>query len=260
MADKLLVGVTAHGAVAGPWRSSRLTDCQEFTADEAGRAEFKEYLGTLSDLPAYVMVDAVEEDYRFETLPHAFGSDRLQMAARKLRQHYRNTPYMTAWRLGRDTTKRRDDRYLFSALTNPELVNEWLQAVIARGLPVAGIYLLPLVSAVLPEKLGVQNPNLLIVAQHSGGLRLTCFRDKQFRLSRLTRGEGSKTDNRIRYFAEEISNTRLYLHALRTLTLDEPLMVLLLDRADELTEVARGIARESPSLDCARFGRRDLST
>src|SRR5262245_5261540 len=259
MADKLLVGVTAHGAVAGPWRSSRLTDCQEFTADEAGRAEFKEYLGTLSDLPAYVMVDAVEEDYRFETLPHAFGSDREQMAARKLRQHYRNTPYMTAWRLGRDTSKRRDDRYLFSALTNPELVTGWLQEIVACGLPVAGIYLLPLVSAALPERFGLQNPNLLIVAQHSSGLRLTFFRDKQFRLSRLTRGDSGRSENRTSHFAEEISNTRLYLHALRTLTLDEPLTVAILDRNDELIDVSQGIARDNPSLECVRLGRRDLA-
>src|SRR5262249_59332731 len=98
---------------------------------------------SLPDVPAHVMVDAVEEDYRFETLPHAYGADRVQMATRKLRQHYRNTPYMTAWRIGRDTGKRRDDRYLFSALTNPDLVTDWLEAIIARRLPVSRLYLLP---------------------------------------------------------------------------------------------------------------------
>ena len=260
MAEKLLVGIATSGATVARWRGSRIVDCREFAADEAGHAAFKEYLAATTDVPAYVMVDAVEEDYRFETLPHAFGSDREQMATRKLRQHYRNTPYMTAWRLGRDASKRRDDRYLFSALTNPELVTDWLQAIVARGLPVAGIYLLPLVSAALPEKLGVQNPNLLIVAQHSAGLRLTFFRDKQFRLSRLTRGDSGRAENRAAHFAEEISNTRLYLHALRTLTLDEPLMVLILDRKDELVDVAQGIARENPSLESVRLGRRDLAS
>ena len=259
MAEKLLVGIAAQGATVARWRSSRLTDCQEFGNDSAGYAAFAEYLAAGSDAPAYVMVDAVEEDYRFETLPHAYGSDRAQMSARKLRQHYRNTAYMTAWRLGREAGKRRDDRYLFSALTNPELVSEWVDAIVARGLPVAGIYLLPLVSAALPEKLGISVPNLLIVAQHGVGLRLTFFRDRQFRLSRLTRAESARIENRTRYFAEEISNTRLYLHALRTLTLDEHLTVVLLDRTDELTEVAEGIARENPSLDCLRLGRREIA-
>ena len=114
------------------------------------------------------------------------------MVGRKLKQHYRNTPYMAAWLLGRDTGKRRDDRYLFSALTNPDLITDWLQAMVARGLPVAGIYLLPMVSAALLDKLDVKATNLLLVAQHATGLRLTFFRDRQFRLSRLTRGDSGR--------------------------------------------------------------------
>jgi len=181
------------------------------------------------------------------------------MVNRKLKQHYRNTPYLSAWLLGRDSGKRRDDRYLFSALTNPELLGDWLQAVIACGLPVAGVYLLPMVTAGLLDKLDVKATNLLVVAQHAGGLRLTFFRDRQFRLSRLTRGDSGKVESHTRYFTDEISNTRLYLHALRTMTLDEPLTVALIDRGDALQEAAAGVARDNPSLECVRFGRRDLA-
>lgn len=259
MADKLLIGISAQGATVAHWRGNRIADCYLFDHDDAGHAGFKEFLTSFVNVPVHLMVDAVEEDYRFETLPHAFGSDRVEMVGRKLRQHYRNTPYMTAWRLGRDSGKRRDDRYLFSALTNPELIGDWLQAVVARGLPVAGIYLLPVVSAALPQRLDIKATNLLIVAQHSGGLRLTFFRDRQFRLSRLTRGDSGRSENRVRYFSEEISNTRLYLHALRSLTLDEHLAVLLLDRGDELADVTAGLARDNPSLECMRLGRRELA-
>jgi hypothetical protein len=210
-------------------------------------------------MPAHIMVDAVEEDYRFETLPHAFGSDRADMVGRKLKQHYRNTPYMAAALLGRDAGKRRDDRYLFSALTNSDMIESWQQAVAARGMPIAGIYLLPMVSTGLLEKLDVKATNLLLVAQHATGLRLTFFRERQFRLSRLTRGDSGRQENRTRYFTEEISNTRLYLHALRTMTLDEHLTVLLIDRTDELREEAAGVARDNPSLDCVRVGRAELS-
>lgn len=259
MADKLLIALSAQGALVADWRGSRIADCRAFAADDEGHAGYKEYLAGFSNVPAHVMVDAVEEDYRFETLPHASGSDRSDMVSRKLRQHYRNTPYMAAVLLGRDTDKRRDDRYLFSALTNPDLIADWLQPLVASGLPVAGIYLLPMVSAELLEKIGVKATNLLLVAQHPNGLRLTFFRDRRFRLSRLTRGDGGRAENRVRYFAEEISNTRLYLHALRTMTLDEPLTVLLIDRSDSLAEVAAGVARENPSLECSHLGRRDLA-
>ena len=259
MADKLLIGISAQGATAASWRGNRITECVEFADDPAGQAAFKEHLLRFSGVPTHVMVDAVEEDYRFETLPHAFGSDRSDLVGRKLKQHYRNTTYVAAWLLGRDAGKRRDDRYLFSALTNPELINDWLAAIVERGLPVAGIYLLPMVSAAMLEKVDARATNLLLVAQHAYGLRLTFFRDRQFRLSRLTRGDPARIDNRARYFSEEISNTRLYLHALRTMTLDEQLTVLLVDRGDELAEVAAGITRDNPGLECVRLGRQELT-
>lgn len=260
MADKLLIGISAQGATVARWRGNLIRECEVFDNDAGGLAAFREYLASCDYMPATVMVDAVEEDYRFETLPHAFGSDRTQMVNRKLRQHYRNTPYLTSWLLGRDTSKRRDDRYLFSALTNPELIDEWLKALVARGLPVAGVYLLPMVSAALPQKLDLKASNLLVVGQHTGGLRLTFFRDRQFRLSRLTRSDGGKSSDRARYVGEEVSNTRLYLHALRTMTLDEQLTVLLLDQRDDLVEVTAEVARDNPSLDCVRLGRRELAT
>jgi hypothetical protein len=259
MTDKLLIGISAQTVTAAHWRGGKIVECLTFANDENGQADFKEYLDRSTDMPTHIMVDAVEEDYRFETLPHAFGSDRADMVSRKLKQHYRNTPYMAATLLGRDTGKRRDDRYLFSALTNPDLITDWLQAVVARGMPVAGIYLLPMVGAGLLDKLDVKATNLLLVAQHATGLRLTFFRDRQFRLSRLTRGDSGRPENRARYFTEEISNTRLYLHALRTMTLDEHLTVLLIDRGDELQEEAAGVARENPSLDCVRLGRGELA-
>lgn len=260
MADKLLIALSAQGALVADWRGNRIADCREFAHDDDGLTDYKEHLARFSNVPVHIMVDAVEEDYRFETLPHAGGSDRSDMVARKLKQHYRSTPYIAAVLLGRETDKRRDDRYLFSALTNPDLIADWLQPVVASGLPVAGIYLLPMVSAELLEKLGVKATNLLLVAQHPNGLRLTFFRDRRFRLSRLTRGDGGRAENRVRYFAEEISNTRLYLHALRTMTLDEPLTVLLIDRSDELKDIAAGVARENPSLECSHLGRRDLAS
>ncbi len=259
MADKLLIGISAQGAIAADWRGNRVNECRMFAHDDDGLAGFRDYLAGFTNVPVQIMVDVVEEDYRFETLPHTTGSDRAEMVGRKLKQHYRNTPYMAASQIGRDSGKRRDDRYLFSALTNPDLVNEWLQAVAARGLPVAGIYLLPMVSEGLLDRFGAKAANLLLVAQHPNGLRLTFFRDRQFRLSRFTRSDSGKVDNRTRYLSEEISNTRLYLHALRTMTLDEPITVLLVDHGDELAEAAAGVMRENPSLECLRLSRQELA-
>jgi len=103
MADKLLIGISAQIVTSAHWRGGRIVECLTFANDEGGQADFKEYLDRSADMPAHIMVDAVEEDYRFETLPHAYGSDRAEMVGRKLKQHYRNTTYMAATLLGRDT-------------------------------------------------------------------------------------------------------------------------------------------------------------
>jgi len=259
MADKILVSISAPQVTVAVSRRDRLQDCIPFQNNEAGLAAFDEFLAPHAGVPVYFMADVVEEDYRFETLPHAFGSDRSELVQRKLKQHYRNTAYVSAWLLGRDSGKRRDDRYLISALTNPNLVTPWLQAANTRGMPVAGVFLLPIVSAGLISALRIRATNLLLVSQQNGGLRLTFFRDGQFRLSRITRGDGAKVGGRARFIADEVSNTRVYLHALRAARLDEQLTLLLLDRDDTLIDATDAIARDNPSLECVRLGRRRLA-
>jgi hypothetical protein len=259
MADSLLICVSAAQVSAAHWRGGRFSSCTVFDNDDNGLAAFREFLQQSKRMPVRMIVDAVEEDYRFESMPHSFGSDRSEMLSRKLKQHYRNTPYFSARPQGRDTGKRRDDRYLFCALTNPELITGWLAAVQERELPVVGIFLLPTVSAGLLDKLSLKQPNLLLVSLHSAGMRLTYFRDQKLRISRLARTE-ARGASAIKGYAEEISNTRLYLHALRVMTLDEHLSVLIVDRDDSLVELAQTIARDSPNIECRRVDRQQLSS
>ena len=257
MADKLLVAISARQVSVAIWHRRRFNACDVFVHNEDGLAQFSAFLAKLRRMSVHIMVDAVEEDYRVESLPHSFGADRRDMLNRKLKQHYRTTPYYSARLQGRDTSKRRDDRYLFCALTNPELIAGWVQAVSQHNLPIAGIYLLPTVTQALVDKLQIKEPNLLVVSNDSAGLRLTCFRDQKLRISRLARVEASG-QLAIKNYADEISNTRLYLHALRIVTLDERLLVLVVDRNDTRVELAQAIGRDNPNLPCRRLGRQEI--
>ena len=87
MADKLLISVSTTQVSAARWRGGRLGICTIFENSDAGLAVFRDYLDQGPHLPVEIMVDAVEEDYRFESLPHSFGSDRTEMIARKMKQH-----------------------------------------------------------------------------------------------------------------------------------------------------------------------------
>ena len=257
-ADKLLISVSAQQVSAAHWRSGRIAGCDTFAYGDEGLVAFKAYLAAIGkQLPVHMLVDAVEEDYRLEPLPHSSGRDRADMVNRKLKQYYRTTPYVSAQLRGRDSGKRSDDLYLFSALTNPELIAAWVQAVIERELPMAGIYLLPAMNQELVERLQLKQTNLLVVSINSSGLRLTFLREQTLRISRLVRID-STTAQAIKSYAKEISDTRLYLHAQRVMTLDEQLSVLIVDSDDTLAELAETLARDTPNIECRRLARAEI--
>lgn len=259
MKDKLLICVSTPQASAAYWRGGHITRIAQFAHDQNGLESFQQFLAVYRNVPVYMMVDTFEEDYRIEMLPHTSGFDRAQLVQRKLRQHYRSTPYVGGWLQGRENDQRRDDRYLFAALTNPELPAQWLKVLNAQELPVAGVYLLPMMSAELLGKLKAKSSNVLIAAEHADGLRLTFLSEGQFKLSRVTRIDRSSNPDPVQLYPGEIASMRLYLHALRSVTLDAHLAVLLLDPGDTLHDVAKIVARDNPSVECLRLGQDELS-
>jgi hypothetical protein len=259
MADKLFLCVSATLATAGRWDGGKLDAVQVFANDENGWSGFNGFLQSSPGIPVYIMVDVVEEDYRFENLPHSFGRDRREMVSRKLRQLYRNNPYCRAWLQGRGTDKRRDDRYLFAALTNPDLIAGWLNVIEAQHAPLAGVYLLPMASHNLLKTFGLGNfSSLLLVTQNSAGLRQTFFHEQKLRISRLTPLENIQDESRMVEYAEEIGNTRLYLAAVKIMTLEEPLLVAILDQSETLVGLSRELVKKQSNVLCQHFGRSDI--
>ena len=60
-------------------------------------------------------------------MPHVGARDREAILERKLTQIFRNVPYRHAQLQGRETEGRRDDRVLYTAVTNPEVLRPWLE-------------------------------------------------------------------------------------------------------------------------------------
>jgi len=249
MAAKLLLCVSNDHVTAAVWRRHRLTSCTRFDNNEGGWAAFGRFLHGSRAMPVHIVVDTVDEDFRFETLPHARGRDRAEMVGRKLRQLYRATPYFSSELLEGDSRKRRDDRYLFAALTNPDLLVPWLRAIEGANLPVAGIYLLALVSVYLIERLKLKQPDLLVISKNSAGLRQTFFKDLKFRISRLT-ALGAATEIADEHYADEIGNTRMYLDALNVTHVDDALEIIILDQDGTLKGLPSAVLRGRPNMHC----------
>jgi len=257
MAKKLLLCASTFHISAALWSGRRLVGCRGFEDDDAGHAAFQNLLRSTSGVPVYLMADTVDEDYRFETLPHASGSDRREMLERKLKQLYRSTPFYGSELQQREGDKRRDDRYLFAALTNPEVFNPWLQLLLAAKAPVAGVFPLPIVSLALANRLGLQDPNVLLVSRHNAGVRQTFLKERRFRISRLTpvrAGDHGAQD----YYAEEIRNTRMYLDALNVTHVEDVVTVAIVDPDGSLQSLGERIVQGRRNVRWVRIGPEEL--
>ncbi len=216
----------------------RFVSCNVYSNDEAGHAKFRLFLTSHRESPIQLIIDAVEEDYRTETIPHSSGRARSEMLKRKLSQIYRNTTYRTAQFIGRETDKRRDDRILLMALTNADLVTPWVTIIEEIEAPLAGAYMQPTISQLLVKTLKLKQPNLLLMTRQPAGLRQTYFANQQARLSRINPTAGLNEQQLDNLCLSETEKTRLYLISLRVITRETPLHLVFPSTSGNTTDFA----------------------
>ena len=108
--------------------------------EQSTEAERVAYLCREPQKPLYCLLDSIYEEYRVVVLPHVFGKDRKNLIQRKTRRLFENKSYTYAVMQGRETFGRRDDKLLFTALNNTEVLESWINTLKINGIPLAGIY------------------------------------------------------------------------------------------------------------------------
>jgi hypothetical protein len=232
--------LSTHKAAVYHWRKGDLGSSFLFDANVQGREYFARYLRESPNVPLYVLVDVFEEEFRFETIPHVFGGDRDAIVTRKKARLFRDTPYFQYKVQGRGTEGRRDDRVLMSAITNPDLLDPWLQLLDDHKVPVACVTSVPLVSTMLMKLLPEAGDNTLLISLHSiSGLRQTFIQKGQFKISRLVQMPRYGTTSYWPHIKEEVDKIRRYLNSLRLATPDDPVDICFLFTGDLLEEAQR---------------------
>lgn len=251
--SQLLVYVCAWSITVASRRAGKLRLIGQFNADDSGRRAFAATLQMYKGSPVSVMVDSVDEDYRLETLPHVIGSARREMLERRLRQVTRNALFSAAWPQGRENRERRDDRYLFISLNNHDAARSWLDLLHLHGVHLAELTVVPAVSHILLQRLNPAEPFIMIVSEHSGGLRLSYFERGNLRFSRLTAPE-SMAEGHALDIASEINKTDLYLNSQRLMPQDAQLAVYVLDPNNHYAALCREINTDNKNLVCQVIG------
>ncbi|MYM98796.1 hypothetical protein GTP90_33640 [Rugamonas sp. FT81W] len=211
---------------AYPWHQGVLGEPTRYPNERAGVDAFMDDLDARPYGPVYLMVDLIEEDFQRITLPHVTGRSGRRLLARRLLQQYRETPYRYVRVQGREPDGRQDDIALLSALTNPALVQPWVEALELLRAPLAGLYSTTLMTSSLVHKLGLADQRLLLVTQQSAGLRQSYFLDGQLKFSRLTLAvdrDGAPVD-----VARETAKTQQFLTSTRLIGRGEVLHTVIL--------------------------------
>lgn len=248
--NKLVLCATANSLLAGLWRAGKLQGNQTFANNEAGHQAFAEFLQQYPATPVYLIADAVEEDYRLESLPHTAGNAKRELIARKLNQHYRGLDYRTAHFINRDKDKRKDDNYLFVALNNDDFMQNWVEVIQSVEAQLVGVYLLPMLSQVLVKQLKLMAPHILLCEKLSSGLRQTYLHNGRLRMSRLVPNLPTAANQLGYFYLVETEKTRLYLMSQRFISRETPLNLVLLSADGSTQQISQGISQEQ-GLECS---------
>jgi hypothetical protein len=233
--QKQLYYLTNHELTAYERTGSSLVLARTFENNAAGWEQFGEYLELAPPVPSYLLVDLIEEDFQRENVPHVSGRGRQALLERRTSQLYRDTPFRHAQLQGREKEGRKDDRYLFSALTNADLPKPWLAALQAKTVPVVGMYSLASLSQQLFNKLGLdQGRPVLLVSHQSSGLRQSYFHEGMLRFSRLTPLFDHSPERLAETFDIETAKTRQFLASTRLLNRGEQVQVVVIANAESI--------------------------
>ena len=242
--NKLVLCATAHSLLAGIWHAGKLHGSQIYANDDEGRLAFTELLKKYAAAPVYLIADAVEEDYRLESLPHTSGKAKKEMVERKLNQFYRSLEYRTAHFISRDTDKRRDDNYLFAALNNADFLQPWVVSIQAAQCQLVGVYLLPMLSQMLVKQLKLMAPHMLLCERLSSGLRQTYLHNGRLRMSRLVPNLPVATNQLGYFYLTEIEKTRLYLISQRLIARETTLNLVLASTDANIQAITQAISQQ----------------
>lgn len=249
--------LSANKVAVYHWQKGELGSSYLFDTSYEGRDNFERYLKETPKTPMYILADVFEEEYRRDTIPHVFGSDRQALIERKQARLFRDTPYRFTKVQGREAEGRQDDLIFLSAITNPDLIKPWVALLEKYKIPMQGINSLPLFTESLLSLIPNPSNNMLLVSLQSiSGLRQTFFQNGEFRISRLVQMPRYGTASYSPLIHDEVEKVRRYLNSLRLISPEEPLDIYFLLAGSLLEE----IDQEYTDSDLLRYHLLDINS
>ncbi|MGK0296419.1 MAG: hypothetical protein ACI9XC_000007 [Gammaproteobacteria bacterium] len=221
LAKRRAIFVSAHKLAVYHWHKGDLASSYLFDINDEGKTYFERYLSETPKIPIYLLLDIFEEEFKRDTSPHVYGSDRASIIERKKARLFRDTPYYYYTVQGRETEGRKDDQILLSAVTNPKLITPWIELLEKYQIPLVGINSVPIMTVDMIKLLPDAGDNNLIVSiQSISGLRQTFIGNNQLRVSRLVQLPRYGTEPYGPHIKDEVEKIKRYLNSVRLISSD----------------------------------------
>jgi hypothetical protein len=239
LTNEILVSLTCEGG--------SLAARREFEVSGTGVTEFEQHVYGLRTMPTRVLTDLAEEDFRLDTIAHLGSKDQATVLARRLSQVYRGTMYRQAIVQGREPEGRRDDRVVYVAITNAEVLQPWMEVLERLEVPLLGANSIAAYSGELLRAVGLELPHTLLVTLTPGGaLRQTYFKGSEVKFTRLASDLLQDGQTLGEAIGEETARTWQYLDNLRMFAANDMLEVCVVCHPKDKPAVApslRGFAQ-----------------
>lgn len=246
--DKQVIIISNQFMVAYYLHKNQLIHQRSFKTTHISEDEFSSHLQHIPNVPTYLLVDVIEEDYKQTGIPHVTGLDKNRLISRKLTKIHRDTPFMYGEIQGKDKTNAHHDVLFSAAIINPELILPWLKLLLKHLFPIVGIYSLPLLSRYLLKHLSITGENILLIShQQYSGLRQSFFVKNQLKISRLTPIYELENDLYSSILMKEADKTLKYLNRLRLINQGDIVNVVVLTDPAQL-EVADLLSHSTDSI------------
>ena len=220
------------------WKGRELAGNSSFEPTEFGLDSFRNYLRQTENISGKFLVDVIEEDFRNEKIPHVGSNDRNSVINRLIDRYYRSSrDYCYSEIIGRVKDGRKDDIVLIGAMTNPQLIQPWLNVLDECEVPLSGIWTLPLLSKKLLKTIKATNGVVLLVSQQvNSNVRQTLFRDGKLITSRQSIINQDMSDISCigKLAAPEVNRTMEFLRAQNLIGIDETVNLHILGSNEQL--------------------------
>lgn len=247
MTARRILYVTQDSLVVWHCGRNGMREGNTYPSGDEGFRGFDSYIRETAEQRSLMLVDVIEEEFAPDSIPKLSRGDRRALIERRLKRRFPRTQYRLGIPQSRKPNEAGEQEIVYSAVSNHELLDPWLQIIVRYKTPLSGIHSVPHVAPDLLARIRNITGNALLLTQHqSRKLRQVFLRGGRVKGARLSQSPAVDDEEYGGFVFTEIMRSRRYLERSRLLGGGEQLDVYMVADKETSDRVMAGIENTTP--------------